>query len=324
MDIGEPSVYAVACYGSINAMKVIYEPEIASHAPELYRVDALAQNAISGWDGFDAEAQARYEADGYLVVRGALSAEQVLAAQKELHAMTLADDPHCGSMAYEGSLPEHLRRVDVQQGGAPVSQFSLGQDGAGQPALAAEERARFVRKFMDFTAQHPPLAEAAQLPELLSVVKALGGEPMQLFQEMALLKPPHGREKPWHQDHAYFNFPLTTKIIGVWIALEAVRPENGCMFVLAGGHLSGPRTHFMRRDWQLCDTEAEGFVRTAVPMQAGDLLLFDGKLPHGTPINQTDETRWALQYHYLPSSAVKTDDTVRLAAFGADGKDVSC
>ncbi len=54
-------------------MKVIYEPAIASHAPGLYAVDALAQNAISGWEGFDAEAQARYEADGYLVVRGALS-----------------------------------------------------------------------------------------------------------------------------------------------------------------------------------------------------------------------------------------------------------
>jgi phytanoyl-CoA hydroxylase len=305
-------------------MKVIYEPAIASHAPELYRVDALAQNAIEGWDSFDDEAKKLYEADGYLVVRGALSSEQVLAAQKELLAMTLADDPRCGSMAYEGTLPEHLRRAEVLPGGAPVSQFSLGQDGAGQPALAAEERARFVRKFMDFTAQHPPLAEIAHLPALQNLIEALGGEPMQLFQEMALLKPPHGREKPWHQDHAYFNFPLTTKIVGVWIALEDVRPENGCMFVLVGGHWGGPRTHFMRRDWQLCDTESEGFVSTAVPMQAGDLLLFDGKLPHGTPINQTDETRWALQYHYLPQSALKVEDAVRLAAFGAEGKDVSC
>lgn len=305
-------------------MKVIYEPEIPFHAPELYAVDALAQNFIEGWESFNADAQVRYEADGYLVVRGALSPEQVHAAREELRQMTLADDPRCGSMAYEGSLPAHLRRVEVQPGGAPVSQFSLGQDGAGQPTLAAEERARYVRKFMDFTQEHPPLAEIAHLPALQNLTEVLSGEPMQLFQEMALLKPPHGREKPWHQDHAYFNFPLTTKIVGVWIALEDVRPENGCMFVLAGGHLGGPRTHFMRRDWQLCDTESEGFLCTAVPMQAGDLLLFDGKLPHGTPINQTDETRWALQYHYLPKSAVKTDDTERLAAFGPDGKDVSC
>lgn len=305
-------------------MKVIYEPAIATHAPELYAVDALASNLIRGWGSFDDEAQQLFERDGYLVVQGALTQAQVTAARAELHTMTLADDPRCGSMAYEGTLPEHLRRIEVQPGGAPVSQFSLGQDGAGQPELAAEERARYVRKFMDFTAQHPPLAEVAELSGLLSVAEALGGEPMQLFQEMALLKPPRGREKPWHQDHAYFNFPLTTKIVGVWIALEDVRPENGCMFVLTGGHLGGPRTHFMRRDWQLCDTEAEGFVSTAVPMQAGDLLLFDGKLPHGTPINHTDETRWALQYHYLPSSAVKTDDTERLAAFGAEGKDVSC
>jgi phytanoyl-CoA hydroxylase len=96
------------------------------------------------------------------------------------------------------------------------------------------------------------------------------------------------------------------------------------MFVLAGGHKDGPRLHFLRRDWQLCDSELASVIQTALPMKAGDILFFDGKLPHGTPINQTDETRWALQFHYVPESAIQTDDSARLAAFGADGKDVTC
>ena len=145
-----------------------------------------------------------------------------------------------------------------------------------------------------------------------------------LYQEMAMLKPPMGREKPWHQDHAYFNFALDTRIVGVWFALEDVDEENGCMFVVPGGHHDGPMTHFLRRDWQICDTDILPLPRIAVPMSAGDVLFFHSKLPHGTPINRTNSMRWAVQYHFVPASAVPTDDALRMAAFGSEGKDVAC
>lgn len=292
--------------GIVEKMNVSFEPPVPPHAPELYQSAATVTSEIDGWDEFTIDAELTYGEHGYLVVRGALSPEQVATAREELRAMTLADDPGCAVLSYEGSLPAHLRRTD------------------NLTATERAERALYVRKFMTFTAQHPPLAAIAHLPELRHTIAMLTHEPMVLFQEMALLKPPGGREKPWHQDHAYFNLPIETPIVGAWIALEDVRPENGCMFVLAGGHTAGPRLHFQRRDWQLCDTEAAGFVSTAVPMQAGDLLLFDGKLPHGTPVNQTDETRWALQFHYIPRETIVADEALRLATFGADGKGVSC
>ena len=59
-------------------------------------------------------------------------------------------------------------------------------------------------------------------------------------------------------------------------------------------------------------------------MAAGDVLLFDGKLPHGTPANRTAEFRWAVQYHYRPAAAILVDDEARLAAFGSEGRDVTC
>ena len=37
-------------------------------------------------------------------------------------------------------------------------------------------------------------------------------------------------------------------------------------------------------------------------MAPGDLLLFDGKLPHGTPANKTRGQRWAVRYHYVRTS----------------------
>ena len=76
---------------------------------------------------------------------------------------------------------------------------------------------------------------------------------------MALLKPPGiGREKPWHQDHAYFNVAASQRIVGVWIALDAATPDNGCMYVLRGKHrdTASPNAypHFAVRDYQICDT----------------------------------------------------------------------
>jgi phytanoyl-CoA hydroxylase len=94
--------------------------------------------------------------------------------------------------------------------------------------------------------------------------------------------------------------------------------------MLRGGHKAGPRPHFKRRDWQICDTDVDVSERVAVPMAPGDVLLFDGKIPHGTPTNRTDEFRWAVQFHYRPASAALVDDAARLAHFGSEGIDVTC
>lgn len=305
-------------------MKIVYEPPIPMHDPALYRADAIAREGVDGWDALTEADLVRYAEQGFLVVRGGLTAAEVSAARDELHAMTLADDPRCGTIVFEGALQELLPIAGGQTASPEQGQFSLGGNGDRMPPLPPEERGHFVRKFMDFVALHPPLRALADHPGVLQTVARLLGEPPALFQEMAMLKPPNGREKPWHQDHAYFNFPLPVRIAGVWLALGDARPENGCMFVLAGGHREGPRLHFLRRDWQICDTETLPLQQMAVPMQAGDVLFFDGKLPHGTPINRTDETRWALQFHYIPRSAQQTDDAERLAAFGAEGKAVRC
>jgi phytanoyl-CoA hydroxylase len=307
-------------------MKIIYEPSIPQHDPALYNPDTIAdaKDYVDGWEGVTKVAISHYHERGFLVVRNGWSDETITKAREELRAMTLSENPDCGCVAFEGTLQERLHLAISSQATPDSGQFSLGTEGETMPPLPAEERALFVRKFMDFTRNHPPLAFLANCPALIQVIENLMESSPVLFQEMAMLKPPQGREKPWHQDHAYFNFALDTRIVGVWIALGDVRPENGCMFVLAGGHKAGARLHFLRRDWQICDTETLPETRTAVPMQAGDVLFFDGKIPHGTPINQTNETRWALQFHYLPTQAQSVEDTVRLEAFGAEGKDVTC
>lgn len=305
--------------------RVFFEPRIPVHDPDLYAFERI-EDGVPAAEALTS--LGRYRDEGFLMVRGLLPAHEVRAARAELEVMARADAPGCDMIWYEGGLRDHLdldpardRGIDARAGGVG---FAAGQENDRLPDLDPELRARHVRKLMGFVGRQPALARLARQPAVMALVERLVGASPALFQDMALVKPANGREKPWHQDHAFFNVALDTPIVGVWIPLGEVTPENGCMHLLAGGHKAGARIHFKRRDWQICDTDVPTAGRVAVPMRAGDVLLFDGKIPHGTPINRTDQHRWAVQYHYRPATTVEIDDAVRLGAFGSEGRNVTC
>ncbi len=308
-------------------MKIVLEPVPAPYDPILYRGTPSPIRPVDTLDSISDAEIALYREQGYLCVCNAVSDPLVAGARAELEAMALAADPGCESVCFEGLVRDYLV-IDAGRDRFGTTgrkqDFALGQTTDQIPALDPAVRAQFVRKFQGFVGAHPPLAALTDLPELVALVERLMGGSARLFQDMALVKPPRGREKPWHQDHAYFNFPLATPIVGVWIPLHSVDPTNGCMHVLPGSHRRGPQPHFMRRDWQICDTDIASQPQHFLPMDPGDLLLFDAKLAHGTPANESQEMRWAVQFHYVPTDVAETAEAERLANFGSEGKDVTC
>ncbi|MEZ4870327.1 MAG: phytanoyl-CoA dioxygenase family protein [Caldilineaceae bacterium] len=259
----------------------------------------------TGVDGFasitDAHV-AQFHAQGYLVVHNAFAPAEVQAGLEGLFSLIAGNNPGFKGLMFE----KKAQDMDVD-------------------SLPPEERQDYVRKFMWFVDYEPRLQALASHPQLLGAVQRLIGEEPALFQDMALIKPPRiGREKPWHQDHAYFELSLTTTVVGVWIALDEATTENGCMVVYPGSHRAGPVVHFQRRDWQICDTHTREQEILAVPLKPGGCLLFHSLIHHGTPANVTTQRRRAVQFHYKPASALKTSKAERLAVFGAEGKDVTC
>ena len=314
----------MACSENI---KVFFEPKVERHDPGLYvhtgeAIGMKADVALAG------EAHWQFVEQGFVLVEGMLSETELEAARAELQSLTTSDRPRCEMIWFEGGLRDHLSLSEKDDsdmdGKSAGSGFTLGQSDRRLPPLDPAFRAGYVRKLMGFVDHNPALSALASHPGIIQLAASLIGAPPRLFQEMALIKPPGGREKPWHQDQAYFNLPLDTPVLGIWMPFGSATPANGCMHVLKGAHRQGPRPHFKRRDWQICDTDVEMEERLAVPMEAGDVLFFDGKLPHGTPVNETDEQRWAVQYHFCPDDAVQVNDTERLNAFGNEGKDVTC
>ena len=312
-------------------MKVVIEPKATEYDDSLYDAPRVIDAGFAGFESVGEDALESYYKEGYIVIRQALDAQLVEEARRELEAMTNSDQPNCKVVMFEGQIRDYMEESAApskERGGKKDSpkreELALGDTWRELPGIPADLRGKFVRKFSGFVEDHGALAAIAMHPALLKVVSLLAGEPVNLFQDMAMVKPPGGREKPWHQDHAYFNLPIDTSVVGVWIALDQVTQQNGCMHVLPGGHRSGPRIHFMRRDWQICDEEMFGENIAALPMEVGDVLLFDTKLPHGTPANKSNLWRWALQFHYCPITATAASDEERLALFGSEGKNVTC
>ncbi len=266
----------------------------------LYVHEATAE-PLFGLDAVDDAQVARYGEQGYLAVEQAIPEVMIDEAKAALADLVAGRNEQFNGLLYEAS--------------------AKGRELA---EMSEAERADLIRKVAGFVNHDDRLKALAEHQPLIDVVERLMGEPSKLTQDMALLKPPRiGREKPWHQDHAYFNIPVDARVVGVWIALDEATVENGCMFLLPGEHRE-PIVHFKRRDWQICDTEMRGRKATAVPLKPGGLLLFDSLLPHGTPSNDSTKRRWALQYHYAPATAPEIEVAQRLAVFGDEGKDVTC
>ena len=203
----------------------------------------------------------KFHAQGFLIVENAFSAQEV---QESLDGLY------------------HLLSGEVEE--FDGVHYERASAGIVVENLSPEQKQDYVRKFMHFVNYDDRLYSLANHPQLSALVQRLIGDTPVLFQDMALLKPPRmGREKPWHQDHAYFRIELEAKVVGCWIALDEATVENGCMVIAPGSHLKGPVVHFQRRDWQICDTDVDNSGRAGRAAETGRAA----DLPESAPPRDT-------------------------------------
>lgn len=276
------------------------DPNIELHDPRLYARRAIVQGIRGGFDAVTDAHVEQYHALGLLSIEDAFTMDEVRDAIAGLLHLIAGGRPEFKGIQFEAKAAANLS------------------------ALTGEQKQDAVRKLMWFTEFEPQLKALSHHPKLLALVERLLGAPPILFQDMALLKPPRlGREKPWHQDKAYFNLDPRERVVGVWIALDEATTDNGCMHLLPQLPRQ-PIVHFQRRDWQICDAEILGQECIAAPLKPGGVLLFDGLLVHGTPHNASDRRRRAVQFHYHGNQYPAVTNEERMALFGSEGKDVAC
>ena len=154
------------------------------------------------------------------------------------------------------------------------------------------------------------LGQRGAIPRL---AESLLGEPV-LLRNLQYFDKPASRSRPTppHQDGFYF--PITpNRAVTLWMALDDVGEEQGCVRYLRGSHLGGLRSHeesgvlgfsrSIRRPEELEQAE-----EVAVPCRAGDLIAHHSMTIHRAEENRSpDRSRRALGFVYFAAS-VEVDE----------------
>jgi hypothetical protein len=119
-------------------------------------------------------------------------------------------------------------------------------------------------------------------------------EEIELVKLNVISKTPYSPEiLPFHQDIAYS--PTTAYQFSAWLALTNVPLESGPMEVMVGSH-KGPIKHAV--DFWLPEFKdnisLKNHFKKKLPVSAGDLIIFDSCLWHGSGKNESAYERFAL------------------------------
>ncbi len=110
-------------------------------------------------------------------------------------------------------------------------------------------------------------------------------------------------EVQMHQDWSFVDETQFASY-GIWCPLVDVTPQNGCLSVVRGSHRLNRKPRGLMNDfpyWHLLSTLQKDYL-TELPMQAGQALVYDSRLFHCSPINQSQSDRVVAAGLMIPHS----------------------
>jgi len=146
-------------------------------------------------------------------------------------------------------------------------------------------------------------ALAAMVPRLGELAcRAIGVDALVLFHDHLLWKPPHGEDMSWHQDFSYLPIDRPDGLT-LWIALDDIDEDNGCLYYVLGSHALGER----RAAWGMTGDDDPRAALPALdadgpgvpaPTRAGHAIAHHTYLWHRSPRNASGRPRrtWALSF----------------------------
>lgn len=220
----------------------------------------------------------QYNRDGFLVVSGLFSGEEIEFYRAHFESMRRAEHPELA--------------------------VSLNDT-----AIAAGDPLKTYPRLM-----MPHRRDGASLEWLIdsrlnrAMTSLLGTEPYAV-QTMFYFKPAGARGQALHQDQYYLRVQPGT-CMAAWMAVDDCDEENGCLQVVPGSH-TWPLLCTVTADTIQSFTDVtvplpDGVQAQPVLMKAGDVLFFNGQIVHGSlPNRSKDRFRRALIGHYIVGEAEK-------------------
>lgn len=208
----------------------------------------------------------QYRQDGYLVVKGFFSEEEVA----KLHSTAVGD--------------EVLRSnaTNVTDSTGKHSKLSLwftpGEDVYGM-MLRSERMVDAAARLLDSEA------------------------PVCHYHTKLMQKEPRvGGAWEWHQDYGYWyknQFLFPDQLVSIMIALTPANRENGCLQVIRGSHKMGRVNHGFSgeqvgADMVMVQHALKTMDHVYAELEPGDALFFHSNTLHRSEANLSDKPRWSI------------------------------
>ena len=247
--------------------------------------------------------RASYQRDGYIVLPGFKSAQEIAAVRARAAQIVDAFDPAEGSSIFT-----------TQNQATATDDYFLRSDNTircffEEEAFDAQGRLRQDKSLSINKIGHalhdldPVFDRFSRDPNLAAVARDLGLAEALIWQSMYIFKQPGiGGEVRWHQDATFFE-TTPISVTTFWFALEDATIDNGCLWVQPGGHRGPMRERFVRqgdeiRMGKLDDTPwPDDSVAVPLEATAGSLVCFHGLLPHYSAPNRSPVSRHAFTLH---------------------------
>lgn len=176
-----------------------------------------------------------------------------------------------------------------------------------------EVSAGAVLQIIDMWRLDPVFERILHHDHVLRMASALmDSESVVLYHDQALFKPAlHGDVVPWHQDNGYWRLD-PPEAISLWIALDDVDQENGCMWVVPGSHRAGEVGHQRAGAYvaQL-KADADEALAVPVPLPAGHGMFHHCRTLHMTRPNHSPRQRRAWVMHLMPPGTRQNGQELR-------------
>jgi ectoine hydroxylase-related dioxygenase (phytanoyl-CoA dioxygenase family) len=216
-----------------------------------------------------------FRRDGYLLVKG-------LSTQEEIASLRAPFD----------------RLFSERRGWAAGDLFDMvGTDGPEQGLVLPQ---------LVHPSRYEPLLRQTKLAaSARSIAEQILGPKLKNDLEHAISKPPFtGAATPWHQDDAFHRKGSgVPESISIWMPLQDVTLESGCMQYIRGSNLGPLFPHRSpRNDPRIHGLETVSLPDmthcVAIPVRAGDAVIHHSRTLHGAGVNTSDQPRRAYVLGY--------------------------
>ncbi len=216
-----------------------------------------------------------YRANGFLCV------------DRPLISMTALDD-----------IKEHLDRLFARFDELPLhfaKDLAAGENTTGHPKVP---EINFASRLA------PELRQSEAVSVCTAIARQLCGPNAKMVFDHAIYKPSRNdAPTPWHQDAVYGR--ADGGAVTMWVPLQDVGADEGCMRFVPGSHLKGLITHSLfasKANDRLLSTEVDGDI-VSCPVGAGGLVMHDAFTIHGTGANAGQKLRraWILKFGVISS-----------------------